>query len=881
MFSGRNMLTTTRLFHGFPAVLLLVFLSVTSYAQTAAEIAAAKAAARAHGYSDKAIDAVLNNASSGLSDPNTNLPQNQVIQSQMLFPEFDTTLVSRLDSLLAADTLKVDTLKRKLPVDSMEIYGHSFLASKGLKIVPNFNAPAPSAYVLGPGDEVTIDIWGATVSHVVSAIGIDGSISVSDLGPVYISGMTLSSAEEYLTEQLSRIYSGLVGDNPDTYMRLSLGRIKGVSIIVSGEVVTPGLYSVPALATIPSVIFIAGGVNEKGSVRNISLFRHGKKVADFDLYDFLFNGHLNENLRIQDGDVLNVGAYEHVVGIEGAIMRSMRYEMIPGETVKDLIRYADGFDLLAQRTGVHVHRRGVFGNKSFDVNEDDFDTFKLINGDRVSVRSYVSNDLNSVVITGPVRYPGNYAIEGNIRDVASLIEAAGGMTDGAYLGRGFIKRLDEDRLPVSITFNLSNVLDGKSIVPLEREDSVFVFLQSDLVEKQTVTIEGHVQKPGTFPFSEGMTVADLILQAEGLRDDAYGHRGQIRRISPDGVPVFAAFNISDVLSGREDVRLAREDTVRIYSTRELREAATVNVGGVVNNPGTFKYYEGMTLEDLILTAGGFANGADMRNIQIASRGGRERGTVEIINIEDDHSLLDRQLAPYDIVSVRKLTYFRNQITITVNGEVLSPGPYAFDEAEVRLSDVMAKVGGFTDAAYAHGAKLTRVLTKEERERQKIAVVIANLSLDKKTVIDTTHLADRFNIGIDLEQAINNPGSISDVTLRDGDIIDIPILNNTVKVSGGVFYPNTVAYDSSLGWKDYVKQAGGFSRLARKNKTYAVYMNGKVAVGRQIKPEPGMELIVPEKKETEEHRMTPVEIASLASSTTSIATMVASLVKLFL
>lgn len=855
-----------------PAV-LAAMVSVSAHAQSASEISAAKSMAHAYGYSESEINAVLNHniLSGGAS---ASAPAPAAPQASAPAAPAATAVTEPVSEITV-----IESADKPVTIDTGDIYGHSYLTSSGLSIIPSYNAPVPATYVLGPGDEIIIDIWGATVSHVAATIGNDGGISISDLGPVYLSGMTLSSAEDFLKEQLGRIYSGLSGNNPDTFMRLSIGKIKGVSVNVSGEVSTPGLYTIPSLATIPSVIFMAGGVRDRGSVRRISLYRHSRKIADFDLYDFLFKGKFNENLRIQDGDVLNVEAYDNVVSIEGAVARPMRYEIIDGETVKDLIGYADGFTIEAQKTAVHVYRRGVFGNKGIDVPEAEFASFKLLNGDRVSVRTYNALDQNTISISGPVKYPGSYAIDGRIKDVASLIAAAGGLMDGAYTERGQIKRLDKDRLPVFITFNLDDVLSGKTVVALEREDAVTLYRKTDLIETKNVSIEGHVQSPGTFSFSEGMTLADLILQAHGVREDTYDGRGQIRRISPDGTPVLLAFNVGDILSGKEVISLQRDDAVRIFSIRELREDATVTINGVVKNAGTFPYYEGMTLEDLILTGGNFSNGADLRNLQIAHRGGRERGSIEIINIEENPELLNSSILPYDVVSVRRLTYFRNQITITVDGEVISPGPYAFDEAEVRLSDVMSKIGGFTDAAYLHGAKLTRVLTEEEKERQRLAVLIANQSLDKGSEIDLGQLTDRFNIGIDLEAAIANPGSISDVTLRDGDIISIPILNNTVKVSGGVFYPNTVAFDKALGWKDYIRQAGGFTKLARKNKTYAVFMNGKVSVGGRIKVEPGMELIVPERKESEVHQMSPVEIAAIASSTTSIASVIATIVRL--
>ena len=843
-------------------VLLAAGIPLSAMAQSASEIAAAKSMARAYGYSDSEISAVLNHNISGGVTSAAPAPAAAAV----------TAPVSEVTVIEAAEN--------PVTVRQDDIYGHTYLTSSGLSIIPSYNAPVPAAYVLGPGDDLIIDVWGATVSHVAATIGNDGGISISDLGPVYLSGMTLSKAEAFLKEQLGRIYSGLVEENPDTFMRLSIGKIKGVSVNVSGEVATPGLYSIPSLATIPSVIYMAGGVRDRGSVRNMTIYRHGSKVASFDLYDFLFRGRFNENLRIQDGDVVNVAAYNNVVSITGAVARPMRYEIVEGETIADLIAFADGFTIDAQKSSVNVYRRGLHGNTSFDVPESEFESYKLQDGDRVSVRSYGALDQNSVSITGPVKFPGSYAINGSVRDVASLIASAGGLMDGAYTERGQIRRLDKDRLPVFVTFNLDDVLSGKTVVGLEREDAVTLYRKSDLVEQKNVTIAGHVQNPGAFTFSEGMTVADLILQARGVREDTYGNRGHIRRISADGTPVMLTFNVERVLSGEENIPLQREDQVRIFSISELRQDATVTISGEVQSGGTFPYYEGMTLEDLILTGGNVANGADLRNVQIAHRGGRERGSVEIVDVENNPDMFKTRLLPYDVVSVRRLTFFRNQITVTVNGEVVSPGPYSFDEAEVRLSEVVSKIGGFTDAAYLHGASLTRVLTAEEIERQRIAVMIANQNLAGTDTLNVEQLTDRYHIGIDLEKAIANPGSIADITLRDGDIIEIPILNNTVKISGGVFYPNTVTFDENLSWKDYIRQAGGFTKQARKKKTYAVYMNGSVMVGGRIKVEPGMELIVPERNLNEEHQMSPVEIASIATSTTSLASMVLSVIRLF-
>lgn len=849
--------------HLLPTV-LATFVTLTASAQSAAEIVAAKSMARSYGYTDSEINAVLNHNVGG----GTAAAQNP---SAAASPAAAAP-VPEITLLEAADR----------PVEDREddIYGHSYLTSSGLSIIPSYNAPVPAAYVLGPGDELLIDIWGGTVSHVAATIGNDGSIAIADLGPVYLSGLTLSKAEEFLREQLGRIYSGLSGSNPDTFMRLSIGRIKGVSINVSGEVATPGLYSIPSLATIPSVIYMAGGVRDNGSVRNMTLFRHGRKIADFDLYDFLFKGKFNENLRLQDGDVINVSAYGAIVTAEGALKRPMRYEIVEGETIKDLISYADGFTFEAQKTAVNIYRRGISGNTSIDVPEADFASFTLQDGDVVSVRSYNSKDRNTVSILGPVKYPGAYALGNGVNDLVSLLKAAGGLVEGAYTGKGQVSRKDENRQPEFFTFDLAAVLEGGLKIKLQREDIVTIYSHDDMSTKRFVSIDGAVATPGVYSYRDTLSLQQLILDAGGLAPDAYVASGQIIREGSDGHPVITPFDVKKVTDGTIRVELLPGDAVRIYSVNELRKNTTVSVKGEVNAPGEFVFRDGITLEELVALAQGNTHGVDLSNVEVSRRGGRERGSVRMLNIEEDADLWKTELKAFDVVTFRRLTYFRSQITITVNGEVLSPGPYAFDEAEVRLSDVMARVGGFTDAAYVHGANLTRVLTDEEIERQKLAVMIANQSLSGKDSIDIGEISDRYHIGIDLEEAISRPGSTADITLRDGDIIEIPVFNNIVKVSGGVFYPNTVAFDGNLKWRDYIDQAGGFTKLARKRKTYAVYMNGKVAVGNDIYIEPGMELVVPERKERENQKMSPVEIASLATSTTSIASMVLSIIRLF-
>ena len=838
-------------------------------AQSAAEISAAKSMARQYGYTDKEINAVLNHNIGATAKANPTVTTTATTTTAAVPVTSEATVVE-------TPVVAEETVQEIVPVvenaPKSNIYGHDYFTSKGLSIVPSYNAPAPASYVLGPGDEVIVDIWGATVSHIVATLGNDGSISVDNLGPVYLNGLNIKAAEKLLTSELGRIYSGLHEDGSgDTFLRLSVGKIKGVGVSILGEVVTPGVYTIPSLSSITSAIFMAGGVRETGSVRNIHLYRNGKQVSSFDLYDFIFKGRYDQNLRLQDNDVVMVDAYKNIVTIEGGVMRPMKYELEEGQSVRELIDYARGFTADADKGSVHVVRKNAKTGRAYDVAEAQFGSFKLEDGDVVTVRSNPDLYENRVSIEGPVMFPGSYAIGGSITDVASLVKAAGGLREGAYTNRGQISRLDENRLPVFLTFDLDKVLKGEDKVALVREDKVKLFSQNEFIEDFTVSVEGHVMSPGTFRFDEGMTVADVLLLARGIKEDTYTDRGQISRTDHNGLPTIISFNVADALNGTNNLQLVRGDVIRIYSIRELQDDATVTINGQVKSPGTFTYRDGMTLEDVLLMAQGFTNGADHSNLEIASRGGRERGTVELYDLDENPDLIHMALKPYDVISVRRLTYFRPQTTVTIEGEVVSPGTYVVDKAEVRLSDVIEKVGGFTDEAYVKGARLTRVLTEEEMDRQKLAISIANQSLSGRDTINLDSLTNSYFIGIDLQKAIANPGSTADVVLRAGDIISVPQQNNTVKVSGGVFYPNTVNYDKSLSWKDYVHQAGGFTNNARKRKVYAVYMNGKVAVrGHKMKMEPGMEIVVPERTEEERRKMTAGEIASLVTSTSSLA-----------
>ena len=818
-------------------ILLSAFIAIVSFssvsAQSAAELAAAKSMARSYGYSDAEIEELMkknsgmqsgNNASSlqsrSRSQSTQQRSQSAQQRSQSTQPrsqsadqqrsqtgaqQYSQSDQQRLQSMQVSNSQVIgwdEVNDKPITSDDVEmllsewdpnyktehvIYGHDFFSSSGFDIIPSFNAPVPESYVLGPGDEVIIDIWGASTSSVIATIENDGSIPIEGLGPVFIAGQTVESAQSTLKAALSKIISDLGGSDPQSNLRVSVGEIKGVTVNVVGEVNMPGMYTLPSLSTIMSAIYMANGIKQTASVRNIKLYRSGQEVTTFDLYDFIFKGAYDENLRLQDNDIIAVEGAGKLVKVSGAVNRPMNYEMKDDQTVADVLEYALGFKYNAVTENIHLERISSSLGLAYDIDEGQYGSFQLENGDKITVKENRALFENRVTINGAVMYPGSYSIDDNISTVGALIKAAGGLLENAYKERGQINRMDEER----------------------------------------------------------------------------------RR-------VFVSFKIADILAG-SDISLVREDTVRIFTLDELKTYSSVRITGFVNNPGEFEFREGMTLGDIVLNAGGFKDGADLTKIEVASIGYRNIGEVHNYNLEENPEAIDVALKSYDVVSVRRQTYFRDPSVIELRGEVITPGTYVIDKIEVRLSDVFERAGGFTDEAYVKGSKLTRVLTAEEQENQRTAYEAALKNLGRGDSIDYSFLTDRYNVGVDLEKALKNPGSAADLVLRDGDIISVPQMNNVVRISGGVYVPTATSYDEKFKWKDYVSAAGGFTKQARKRKIYAIYMNGKIATrGRHFKMEPGMEIVVPEKKLEENNRMSAAEIAAIASTTSSVATLIVAL-----
>ena len=744
-------------------------------AQSAGEISAAKAIARSYGYSENEINAVMNGDTKGAANGN---PETEPIDEKLKTEKNNP------------DTLSMATPMSGRQAPESEIYGHNFFISDGLSILPSYNAPVPASYVIGAGDKVTVDVWGSASTSFSATVSKDGAITVPHVGPVTIGGKTLAQAETHLKSRMASVYSGLSSGSAS--LRLTIDRLRGVNVYVVGDVTTPGVYSVPSLSSVTTAIYMAGGVRATGSVRNIQIFRDGTLAGTFDLYDFMCRGKYESNLRLHDGDVISVAIHGPIVTTEGSLVRKRKFEMKEKETIADLLVYAGGFTRSALRERVHIDRNNATVGSSFDVPESNFDSFCLVDGDVISALKFRTQYNNRVVVKGGVQYDGPYAISDSISNVSELIRTAGGIREGVYMDRAIIKRTDENFQPQII-----------------------------------------------------------------------------------------AFNVADVVAGRSNVDLFREDTICFYTIKELNSDMTVDIFGEVNTPGTFQYSEGMTIADLVILAEGYAVGADKSKVEVACRGKNTMGEVKTFNLESDPSKANYVLQPFDIVFIRKYPYYREQQTITVNGEVCYPGTYVVDKNQVRLSDVITRAGGVTNEAFVEGARLIRQMTEAEKERlETVQTYSKHIESDKDTTIFTIKDSlSTYVVAISLQDALKHPGSDADVILTTGDVIEVPMLNNTVKVSGGVYFPNTVTYKSGYGLKNYINEAGGFVKGARRGSVFAVYMNGSSASrgSSKFRIEPGMEIVVPQKDESGGRSMTAQEIASVASVSTTMAYMVVAIV----
>jgi len=674
-----------------------------------------------------------------------------------------------------------------------KVFGRDIFNNGQLTFEPQMNIATPQDYVLGPGDQLVIDVYGATQESVTLTVTPDGDVIVPDYGPIAVSGLTVASAQ-------SRIRSKIGGYFSSSQIKVTVGQTRTISINVMGEVRTPGTYTLSAFATVFHALYKAGGINDLGTLRNIKVYRQGRQISVVDIYEFILNGRLAGNVRLQDNDVIQVGPYDAIVDISGMVKRPMSYEMRKDESLFTLIKYAGGFTGNAYRKSLRVFRNSELMKNVYNVEEFDFTSFVLNDGDAVSVSAQLDRYENMVEVKGAVFRPGMFRLGEKVTSVRSLVESADGLTEEALVSRAVIRRLKPNRTQEVISVDLEGIMNGTvADVPLKNEDVLFIPTMAEHQNLRTLTIGGEVIFPGTFEYADSMTLEDLILQAGGLTDLA--------------------------------------STAKVDVTRRFRDASATTSG-----------------LDLAKT---FSFSVDK-------------------DYKVDGAAREFILEPYDIVQVRRTPVFQDPINVSVSGEITFAGTYTMEKKNQRLSDLVKAAGGIVEGAYVRGARLVRHMTDAERARMKEVIQMARQNQDQKDSIalDKLETATTYTVGIHLDEAINNPGSTKDVELVDGDQLIIPRFNHTVKINGDVMSPNTVAFEEGKGYKYYVEQAGGFGNRAKKSKAYIVYQNGTMAMAKKGKIEPGCEIIVPSKHERQ--GVSLAQWLGIGSTAASLATMAATI-----
>ena len=675
-----------------------------------------------------------------------------------------------------------------------KVFGHDIFNNKLLSFEPNMNIATPQDYVLGPGDQLVIDVYGASQKSYQLTVSPEGTVTVPDYGPINVSGMTVAAAN-------SRVRSSLGSRYSSSSVKLSVGQTRTILVNVMGEVVSPGTYHLSAFASVFHALYAAGGIRDLGTLRNIRVLRGGHLVTVVDIYEYILNGRLAGNIRLKDGDVIQVGTYDCLVNITGNVKRPMYYEMRSTESVSTLLKYAGGFTGDAYQKSVRLVRKTGDRYSVFNIDEFDQSSFRVADGDAVKVDAMLDRFENMVEVKGAVFRPGQFRLGEQVTTVRSLIEQADGLTEDAFTAHGVLHRMRADRSLEIISVDVAGIMAGTvADIPLVNEDVLFIPTQTELINSRYVTIEGEVLSPGEYQWAANMTLEDLVMKAGGLTDAA--------------------------------------SVAKVDVSRRLVDPKATKSGSELAKTYTFALKEGFVID------------------------GTPGFTLE----------------PYDIIQVFRSPGYRTPRQVSIEGEVNFAGRFTLEKKNQRLSDLVQRAGGITADAYVEGARLERRMDETERARLQMAMQTARLSKDSKDSVslEKVNMSDVYTVGIHLDEALKHPGGDDDLVLREGDRLIIPEYEGTVKISGDVMYPNTVAFEGDKGYKWYVRQAGGFGERAKKKKTYVVYPNGTMAqVNHGAKITPGCEIIVPSKPKKD--AMTTAQWMAIGSSSASIATMIATII----
>jgi len=799
----------------------------------------------------------------------------EVINTKGQKSEMDSLVAARKNPEFSSTSPEEDSLKKAKIALQNKIFGFSIFNKKAGTFEPNLKIATPKNYVLGPDDELIVDINGYSEEHYNLTVNADGYVKINKIGNVYVAGLTIEEAQNRIIYKLSSIYIGLKKfkgrtDINGLYASISLGNIRTIQVSVVGEAQFPGTYSVPSLSKVMNVLYLAGGPTENGSFRDVQLVRNNKVIARLDLYEFITQGFSKSDITVHDQDIIKIGLYKSRIEIKGRVKRNAFFEPLPNESLATIFEnYAGGFLENAYKDLLKVERITKTERKLIDINYSIANSFIPADGDIVTAEAITENRYeNRVTLEGEVFRPGIFSLENKLT-LSSLIKKAGGVKENAFLNRVTINRMNKDFTPSNLSVNLADIFNGKAgDILLEREDRIRVFSIKELREAYTVTIHGEIN---------------------GIRQE------------------LSQNNVKEEKSSNSSVSKENEKPQNTESSEIADKFKSNNESNILLNRQvkiTIPFESNMTVEDLIVKAGGLRESASTGFVEVVRRKKNEfvenqdfssSQIAEVYkfaiskNLVVDESASKFELYPFDEVFVRSSPNYELQQFITLQGQVLYPGVYGLEKKDDRLSDLIKRAGGLNKQAYPEGAKLIRKteLSESESELKKNQLKDINDNFNGIVVNNATENSSTTHetIGINLVAALAQPGGPDDIQIINGDVINIPREPQTVKITGEVLYPNNVKYTESKSLGSYISSAGGFTSSSARKRVYVIYSNGSVKRTRNFlfmkfypNVERGSEIIVPKKIKSANTSQQIVSIVSVFTGTVTSIIGIITLIK---
>lgn len=728
------------------------------------------------------------------------------------YDENDQDFLQMQNELLPLTKQKEEKDNEEKEDSGKKVFGRDIFNNKNLTFEPAMNIATPQSYMLGPGDIVAVDVYGASQKTFNCTVSPDGQIVIEGFGPIQVGGLSIAAAKERIRSTLGSRYRS-------SRINLSLGQTRTITVNVMGEVKVPGTYTLSAFATVFHALYMAGGTNDIGTLRNIKIYRNNHLISVCDIYDYILNGKMTGNVRLNDGDVISVGPYDCLVDITGKVKRPMYYEMKKNESVGTLLKYAGGFTGDAYTKAVRVNRKTGREYAVFNVDEFDMNSFRIADGDSVTVDSVLPRYHNTVEIKGAVFRPGMYQLGDGINSVRTLIQHAEGLTEDAFTNRAVMHRMNEDRTLKVIPVDIKGIMSGKiADIPLKENDVLFIPSKQIAMTERTITIQGEVQYPGIYKYADNETLEDLVLQAGGLKDAASTVKVDIARrvVIPHALTTDSiiaqnyTFALKDgfVIDGEPGFVLQPFDEVYVRKNPSYSVQQNVSIEGEAQFPGTYTLSKrNARLTDLLKAAGGITDIAYIKGARLE----RQANADEKARMEAAYKMQQEQLQQQLLQLAAS----------SQNSNIMQAGTEA---------------------------------TKKQLEKFQVP--------------------NSYPVGIELDKAISNPQSDANIVLRAGDRLILPRYTATVKINGAVMYPNVVSFQKGKSAHYYINAAGGYAQNARKGGAYIIYMNGMVAKAKTgAKIEPGCEIVVPSKIT---RKMSIAETMSLGTGMASIAAMIATI-----